>query len=139
MHPDPFRRLLVLGITLATVFVAARGTARAAEWQPIGPDGGTVVQLAVAPSDESYVYAGTRGSVFSSHDGGQTWQPPRSFSMQPSDLAVDGRLPRVAFGQGAPAADGQDLEVQRVHRVRPYREPVSGRMRLDHLVQAGPA
>ncbi len=48
-------------------------------------------------------------------------------------------LPRVAFGQGAPTAGSQDLEVQRIHRVRPYREPVSGRVRLDHLVQAGPA
>jgi hypothetical protein len=48
-------------------------------------------------------------------------------------------VPRVTIGQRPAAPDGEGLEGQCVHRVRPHREPVSGRLRFDHVIQAGPA
>jgi hypothetical protein len=50
-----------------------------------------------------------------------------------------GGLLRVTFGQRAAAADGQGLEGQHIDRVRPDRQPVARRVRLDQLVQARPA
>src|ERR1700688_3851713 len=43
-------------------------------WSSLGPDGGAVAAVAVAPSDPRVVYAGaSHGGVFKSADGGVTW------------------------------------------------------------------
>jgi hypothetical protein len=64
---------------VALVVVAATvGPQRSAEvevrWLPGGPDGGPVNDLAFAPSDPDRVYVATAAGVFSSTDGGATWQ-----------------------------------------------------------------
>jgi hypothetical protein len=44
-------------------------------WTPIGPEGGTVTLIAVAPSDPQIIYALTSYDVlFSSVDGGGSWR-----------------------------------------------------------------
>jgi photosystem II stability/assembly factor-like uncharacterized protein len=73
----------------------------AADWTRIGPDGGDVSALAVAPSQPALLYAATQtGSVFKSLDRGQTW----SFAGWPntllSDLAVDPRTRSLVYGAG---------------------------------------
>jgi photosystem II stability/assembly factor-like uncharacterized protein len=65
-----FLALLVFSLTLLQPVAA-----RAAEWVPIGPFGGTAKSLVVAPSDPRVLYAGTRGAgVFRSTDGGRSWE-----------------------------------------------------------------
>lgn len=51
-----------------------------ASWEPIGPYGGVVRTIAMAPGDPSVMYAGTQNAlgdpvVFRSDDGGATWSP----------------------------------------------------------------
>jgi photosystem II stability/assembly factor-like uncharacterized protein len=61
---------------LALVLAAAAWPAHAGVnfWTPLGPDGGSVVALAVSPAQPSLVYAGsTGGGVYRSEDGGATW------------------------------------------------------------------
>ncbi len=43
-------------------------------WTKIGPEGGSLCALAVAPSDPSMVYATGGYETFRSADGGQTWE-----------------------------------------------------------------
>jgi photosystem II stability/assembly factor-like uncharacterized protein len=43
-------------------------------WQSLGPEGGYVLTLAVSPSNDSVVYAGTPAGVYRSEDGGLSWQ-----------------------------------------------------------------
>lgn len=42
-------------------------------WTPLGPDGGEGWSVAVDPVNADVVYLGTRGGVFKSTDGGETW------------------------------------------------------------------
>src|SRR5580692_5673656 len=68
---------LIAGLTAALALAAAARPAAAGEgvWTPIGPYGGTVTALAVAPGSGT-IYAGTASSgLFRSNDGGDTWQP----------------------------------------------------------------
>jgi hypothetical protein len=61
---------------LALALAAAAGPAHAGVnfWTPLGPDGGSVVALAVSPAQPSLVYAGSAGGGFyRSEDGGATW------------------------------------------------------------------
>src|SRR5207248_7179822 len=52
-----------------------RALASAGIWTPVGPDGGVILSLAVDPSDDGVVYAGTNGGgVFRSDDGGASWR-----------------------------------------------------------------
>ncbi|UCC12543.1 MAG: hypothetical protein JSW02_03145, partial [candidate division WOR-3 bacterium] len=47
-----------------------------AEWEPIGPDGGEVRELAVAPSNEAIMYVATPripAKIFRSTDAGVSW------------------------------------------------------------------
>jgi photosystem II stability/assembly factor-like uncharacterized protein len=60
---------LLLGVGVLPAF-AGQGV-----WTPVGPYGGTVGALAVAPGSGT-IYAGTATSgLFRSSDGGATWQP----------------------------------------------------------------
>jgi photosystem II stability/assembly factor-like uncharacterized protein len=61
---------------LALALAAAAWPAHAGVnfWTPLGPDGGSVVALAVSPAQPSLVYAGSAGGGFyRSEDGGATW------------------------------------------------------------------
>ncbi len=61
---------------LTVLAAALAGPARAGwgAWTPLGPDGGNVTAVAVAPSDPRVVYAGTEaGGIFKSTDGGASW------------------------------------------------------------------
>ncbi|MEO5926488.1 MAG: hypothetical protein ABIR70_21900 [Bryobacteraceae bacterium] len=47
---------------------------RAADWQPWGPFGGSVISIAVDPSEPSHLLAGARnGQLFHSSDHGSSW------------------------------------------------------------------
>jgi photosystem II stability/assembly factor-like uncharacterized protein len=43
-------------------------------WSGSGPDGGTVLALAVDPTSAANLYVGTTGGLFRSTDGGSSWQ-----------------------------------------------------------------
>ncbi len=66
-----------LPAVLAVLLAALQGAPLAAAvgaWSSLGPDGGVVGTVAVAPSDPRVVYAGaSQGGVFRSVDGGVTW------------------------------------------------------------------
>lgn len=47
----------------------------AQSWTSVGPPGGSTFSLAFDPQNPATVYAGTRGGVFKSTDGGSTWSP----------------------------------------------------------------
>jgi photosystem II stability/assembly factor-like uncharacterized protein len=65
----PFRSLLLAAVALSLLATPARP-----DWIPLGPDGGTVMSLAVDPSRPSVLYAGTPSTgVFKSVDAGATW------------------------------------------------------------------
>lgn len=54
--------------------VGAQITPSVERWSAIGPEGGTITALAVAPGSSRTLYAGTeQGLVFRSTDGGATW------------------------------------------------------------------
>jgi photosystem II stability/assembly factor-like uncharacterized protein len=69
---------LALTVLLCAVASAQSSTAVdvPARWTRIGPDGGVVAALAVAPSQPATVYAGLRndGGVYRSIDGGLSWR-----------------------------------------------------------------
>jgi photosystem II stability/assembly factor-like uncharacterized protein len=63
-----------LVLLLPSFSLLAARPAAAARWVPVGPDGGTVTALAVAPSARRTVYAATSGGlVFRSADAGASW------------------------------------------------------------------
>jgi photosystem II stability/assembly factor-like uncharacterized protein len=74
--PIPRSRIgsLTLGLILLSLALVAL-PASAARWQTLGPDDdGTVLSLAFAPSNPTFVYAGTLGGgVSRSVDSGRTW------------------------------------------------------------------
>ncbi|HXO29902.1 MAG TPA: YCF48-related protein [Thermoanaerobaculia bacterium] len=90
-HPVHQLRLPAFRLTglLALALAAAAWPAHAGVnfWTPLGPDGGSVVALAVSPAQPSLVYAGSGppvsaalgagvgagGGFFRSEDGGATW------------------------------------------------------------------
>lgn len=68
-------------------------------WTSLGPDGGEVRAIAVAPTAPATVYAGLLSGVFASLDGGQTWNATGPGLTDPRvvALAVDPRDPRVVW------------------------------------------
>ena len=58
--------LLVLGC-------AATALAQDQTWTNLGPDGGTVLALAIDPGVTSTIYAGTAAGVFKTTNGGMNW------------------------------------------------------------------
>src|SRR5689334_15586247 len=69
-------------------------------WRFLGPDGGSVYDLAFAPSRPQALYAATAGGVFRSLDGGASWSES-SFGLDPvalvSSLAVDPVHPLTVY------------------------------------------
>lgn len=75
-RPRPsFFPVLFLAVLPAAVLAGARPAGAAVgAWTPIGPDGGQVTALAVAPSEPDTVYAGAyRSGLYKSPDGGSHW------------------------------------------------------------------
>lgn len=73
------------------------------QWVQQGPDGGTVLSLAVHPTVPGIVYAGTaHGGVFRSADGGTVWTRLSGASMlrDVRTLAIDPRAPAVVYAGG---------------------------------------
>jgi hypothetical protein len=67
-----FRRFLLFGV-LCTTFPGV-GLAGLGRWTSGGPEGATVLSLAVDPADSATVFAGTEaGGVFKSSDSGARW------------------------------------------------------------------
>ncbi len=68
-------------------------------WETSGPDGASVIALAMAPSDPSILYAGTSaGGVFVSTDGAAHWtrRGVRGLAMVRA-IAVHPTDPRIAY------------------------------------------
>jgi photosystem II stability/assembly factor-like uncharacterized protein len=82
-------------LILAAAAVPARAAAPA--WTPLGPFGGSVQTLAVAPSDARTVYAalGVQGA-FRSADGGVSWTPIHAGTAA-SNVAVDPTRPGTIY------------------------------------------
>lgn len=62
-------RFAALGLLL---LLAATAPLAAAQWSPVGPEGGSIAALAADPDHPGVVYAGG-STVFRSSDGGATW------------------------------------------------------------------
>ncbi|MFZ5788258.1 MAG: WD40/YVTN/BNR-like repeat-containing protein [Acidobacteriota bacterium] len=87
----------VAGMALSGLLLAAHGEARGDRWEPIGPDGGRVAALAIAPDGDRPVFAGTIGAgVFRSLDGGRTWSSASVglAGWEATEMAVDPHDPR---------------------------------------------
>lgn len=62
-------------ILLAMVWCLATISAAGEQWRPLGPHGGDVRALVLDPHNPDRVYLGTSaGQLYSSEDGGQSWQ-----------------------------------------------------------------
>ncbi|HYH46653.1 MAG TPA: hypothetical protein VEG34_13290 [Thermoanaerobaculia bacterium] len=69
-------------------------------WSPVGPQGGTITALAVAPSARRTLYAGTaEGVVFRSEDAGANWAYAGGVlpEAQVADLDVDPHSPATVY------------------------------------------
>lgn len=60
---------------LAAFSTRAVAQTGASHWVSIGPEGGTVLALAVDPRSPSTIYAGCNGGIFKSENGGSSWAP----------------------------------------------------------------
>lgn len=84
---------------VAAVALCTCGAPQAAEpgWRPVGPEGGDITALAVSPSDDAVVYAGTPAGVFRSADGGASWRYAGLSRYSVLALAVDPTTPDTVF------------------------------------------
>ena len=67
-------RILVAAL-LTAGFSARQAKADGDHWKNLGPEGGTIVALALDPRSPSTIYAACNGGVFKSEDGGASWAP----------------------------------------------------------------
>lgn len=102
----PLRRFRPLvcaaALTILTLTSGLAGPAQAAEgrWESVGPFGGHISALAVAPSDRRIVYAGTaEGLIFRSAEAGTSWTSVTGDFPDAgvSDLVVDPGDPSTAY------------------------------------------
>jgi photosystem II stability/assembly factor-like uncharacterized protein len=75
MLPDPKLRnlLILLALLLAAPLIADTAADIQGEWRRLGPDGGSVLALASAPSNPQVLYASVEGQVYRSANGGGSW------------------------------------------------------------------
>jgi photosystem II stability/assembly factor-like uncharacterized protein len=101
-------RRLLLACLLLIPFAARAATPGV--WTAAGPDGATVLALAVDPVDADIAYAGTEGGLFETHDAGESWSASSLRDLPVTALAVDPKHPEVIYagtGQGLyQSADG---------------------------------
>jgi photosystem II stability/assembly factor-like uncharacterized protein len=85
---------------LLTVLLSAAPAGATDLWTPIGPGGGEVNALAVAPSNPDVLYTGTRGGgIYKSVNGAATWTAASGglTNLTVLALAVHPRNPEVAY------------------------------------------
>ncbi|HEX3127565.1 MAG TPA: hypothetical protein VH394_09550 [Thermoanaerobaculia bacterium] len=99
--------LSALILLLATP-LAAQLNGAAGEWRRLGPEGGFVYDLAVAPSNPRVVYASTQGAFFRSLDGGVSWAwtSDEQSTYQPTVDAADPLLVYAQLGYALRSRDG---------------------------------
>lgn len=88
--------------------VGATGSLRASDsWTPIGPAGGVLDFVAIAPSNPSVVYvASPLGGIFRSDDGGATFDPSVAGGLAPNQVLCLAVAPDDAMVVYAGAAAG---------------------------------
>lgn len=77
-------------------------------WTAVGPPPAGLIDLAVAPSDPSMLYAATRTGLVLSTDGGKSWVPAM-LAQRPTSMvetAADGNVYAYMVGTGLMRLDG---------------------------------
>jgi photosystem II stability/assembly factor-like uncharacterized protein len=99
--------LPTLIVFLLATPLAAQVKSTPGEWRRLGPDGGSLYDLVVAPGNPKVVYALSSGSVYRSLNGGATWA---IMSDQPSlnQLTVDAANPFLVYGSDGNALRSLD-------------------------------
>jgi photosystem II stability/assembly factor-like uncharacterized protein len=72
-------------------------------WEPIGPEGGNVIGLALNPANSNEIFAVTYsypGEVYKTTDGGVNWKKLSSLSSYLYDIAVDPANPNILYTLG---------------------------------------
>ena len=82
---------------LVCLLVSEAASAGVNQWTSLGPEGGSIVQLLVDPSNPATLYAGTGAGVFKSRDGGASWNR-ESGSPAVGALAQSASSPNVLYG-----------------------------------------
>lgn len=91
------KHILPLLLLLVTP-LAAQVDLASGEWRRLGPDGGSVNDLAAASSNSRVVYASTQGAFFRSLDGGATWAYTGD-DPSPYQPTVDAANPFLVYAQ----------------------------------------
>jgi photosystem II stability/assembly factor-like uncharacterized protein len=82
-------RFWVIVLTFILALTAGEGLASAQQWQPIGPDGGSVRSLSQDPGDPDRIFLGTSaGRLFLSTDKGNSWTRYAHLG-SPSEMVLD--------------------------------------------------
>ena len=113
------KRRLCPVVLPALLLAAWIGPTAAAEWRPIGPEGGAVVVMAAHPDRPEILLAGSLGAGgYRSDDGGVTWVPlgERLPSIEVWSAIFDPQAPQRAW---AGTADGLFRSDDGGHRWRP--------------------
>lgn len=109
MRPGILVRILLL------LFFCSAGLAVAQQWQPLGPDGGSVRTLTIDPRDPNRIFLGTSaGRLYLSTDSGATWSRyahlGSSSEMVLDHIVIDPSNSRniyvAAWNAQAPGSDG---------------------------------
>src|SRR5215813_7218009 len=80
--------------TLLTLALASALASAEQQWQPVGPDGGTVRSLASDPKNPDRIFLGTSaGNLYLSTDNGANWSrfasPGKSAEMVLDHIVID--------------------------------------------------
>ncbi len=99
-----FKVIQVVFLTGFIIFATQEASqAAVGQWSQIGPSGGTVYSIAIDPSNTSIIYAGTRGGVYKSTNGGHTWSNVSRGINSPSGIfgiAIDPNNTNVLYATG---------------------------------------
>ena len=104
-QPIATQRFWAATLSLAAFLILIPARANAAgEWTPAGPDGGTILALAVSPHGGT-LYVGTRSGVFRSVNGGAQWTAANgdlplnetAGGLWVRALAIDAGLPETVY------------------------------------------
>lgn len=102
--------ILCLFLILCSIFVPPESaTAGINQWTSTGPDGATILTIAIAPSSPSTLYAGTNGKgVFKSTNGGGDWFPVNLGVTLTATyaIAVDKNNPDIVYAGTFKSTDG---------------------------------
>jgi hypothetical protein len=76
LHKTSLHKVIWMGFLI--VFIAGQPASVSAEvsaWTGNGPEGGTIITLAIDPITPATLYAGTWTGIYKSTDGGGSWSP----------------------------------------------------------------